>query len=48
MAMAIMSRLVRDRLYVRVADVLFPAFDSTGTVWSAAAGHRADLCRGGL
>lgn len=34
MAMPIMSRLVRDRLYVRVADVLFPAFALAETVRS--------------
>jgi hypothetical protein len=42
MAVRIMSRTVRGRLYFQVADVLFPTFAQAACAWSAAEANRLD------
>ena len=43
MAMPIIARRVRDRLYCQTADVLFPVFAQAGRAWAAADAHRLDM-----
>lgn len=48
MAVRIISRLVRGRLFSEVSPVLFPAFAAAASTWSATEAHRLDLMGGGL
>jgi hypothetical protein len=43
MAVPIIPRLVRGRLYFQVAEVFFPSFPQAATAWSAAEAHRLDV-----
>jgi hypothetical protein len=43
MAVPIIPRLVRGRLYFQTAEVLFPTFAQAATAWSAAEAHRLDV-----
>lgn len=43
MAMPIIPRIIRGRLFYQTADVLFPTFAQAATAWSAAEAHRLDI-----
>lgn len=43
MAVPIIPRLVRGRLYFQVAEVLFATFAQTATAWFAIEAHRLDI-----
>lgn len=43
MAMPIIPRPVRGRLYFQTADVLFPIFVQSGRAWTAADADRVDI-----
>lgn len=43
MAMLIIARVIRGRLYFQVSDVLFPTFTQAAGAWSAALAHRLDM-----
>ena len=40
MAVSIVPRVERGRLYFQTADVLFPTFEQAATAWAAAEAHR--------
>jgi hypothetical protein len=43
MAVPIIPRVERGRLYFQTADVLFPTFAQAAGAWSAAEAHRLDI-----
>lgn len=43
MAVSIIPRVIRGRLYFQTADVLFPTFAQAKTAWAAAEAHRLDI-----
>lgn len=43
MAIPIIPRVIRGRLWFQVSDVLFPTFAQAVGAWSAAVAHRLDL-----
>jgi hypothetical protein len=43
MAVAIIPRNVRGRLYFEIGPVLFPTFAAAASAWSAAEAHRLDI-----
>lgn len=43
MAVRIIPRVVRGRLFFEIRDVLFPTFAQAASAWSAAAAHRLDI-----
>lgn len=43
MAMSIVPRIVRGRLFFQVADTLFSTFAQAAAAWSAAECHRLDI-----
>jgi len=43
MAVRIIPRIERGRLYFQTADVLFPSFAQAATAWSATEAHRLDI-----
>lgn len=43
MALKIIPRFIRGRLFYQVSDVLFPTFAAAATAWSAALAHRLDI-----
>lgn len=43
MAVRIIPRLVRGRLYFEIGPVLFSTFAAAASAWSAAACHRLDV-----
>jgi hypothetical protein len=49
MAVPIIPRIVRGRLWFEVSTVLFPTLRAALCAWSAAEAHRLDLvdCQGG-
>lgn len=47
MAVPIIPRLLRGRLFFQVQDVLFPSFREAATAWSAAEAHRLDIIDAG-
>jgi hypothetical protein len=48
MAVPIIPRVIRGRLYFQTADVLFPTLKLAICAWSAAEAHRLDILdRGG-
>ena len=43
MALHIIPRVIRGRLYFEIGPVLFPSFAAAASAWSAAAAHRLDI-----
>lgn len=46
MAVRIIPRLVRGRLWFEIGPVLFPSFAAAASAWSAAEAHRLDIVGG--
>jgi hypothetical protein len=42
MAVSIIPRVIRGRLYFQTADVLFPTFALAASAWAATEAHRLD------
>lgn len=47
MAMAIIPRIYRGRLYFQLSDVLFSSFRTAACAWAAAEAHRLDIVEQG-
>lgn len=47
MAMAIIPRINRGRLYFQLSDVLFSSFRAAACAWAAAEAHQLDIGDGG-
>lgn len=43
MALKIIPRFIRGRVFYQVSDVLFPSFAQAAGAWSAAVAHRLDI-----
>jgi hypothetical protein len=43
MAVSIIPRVIRGRLYFQTADVLFPTFAQAAAAWTAAKAHHLDI-----
>lgn len=48
MAIQIIARVIRGRLYFQIGDVFFPTFAQAVSAWSAANCHRLDVVDGGV